>query len=56
MTAYIPSQMRELVLDRANYRCEYCLLHRDDEPVYLHEIDHVIVQRRIYLIELGRYP
>jgi hypothetical protein len=45
LTTYIPNRTRDLVLGRANYRCEYCLLHRDDEPVYLHEIDHVIAEK-----------
>jgi len=45
MKTYIPERLRELVMRRANTRCEYCLLHRDDEPVYPHEIDHVIAEK-----------
>jgi hypothetical protein len=25
---------RDLVWDRAHRRCEYCLIHQDDEPFY----------------------
>jgi hypothetical protein len=45
VTAYIPNHLRDLVISRANHRCEYCLLHQDDEPVYPHEIDHVIAEK-----------
>lgn len=37
---YIPEALRQLVMARANYRCEYCLMHEDDH-IKQHEIDHI---------------
>lgn len=45
MTTYIPAPLRDLVLRRAQYRCEYCLLHQDDETIYPHEIDHIVAEK-----------
>lgn len=45
MTTFIPNPLRDLVIRRAEYRCEYCLLHQDDEPIYPHEIDHIIAEK-----------
>lgn len=45
MKTPIPLQLREFVIKRADFRCEYCLLHQADEPVYSHEIDHVIAEK-----------
>jgi len=45
VTAYISAPLRDLVIRRADYRCEYCLLHQDDEPIYPHEIDHIIAEK-----------
>jgi len=42
MKAHVSKQLRDLVIIRANDCCEYCRLHAEDEPVYAHEIDHVI--------------
>lgn len=47
MKAYIAQQLRNLVIARANSRCEYCLLHQDDEPVYPHEIDHIVAEKHL---------
>jgi hypothetical protein len=42
--AYISSELRRLVLERANGCCEYCLLSADDS--YLpHELDHIISEK-----------
>ncbi|MBX3057824.1 MAG: HNH endonuclease [Anaerolineae bacterium] len=38
---HIPESLRRLVTERANGRCEYCLLHQDDTP-FTHPIDHVV--------------
>jgi hypothetical protein len=38
---HIPTPLRRLVIDRANGRCEYCLLHQDDTPI-THAIDHIV--------------
>lgn len=38
---HIPESLHRLVTERANGRCEYCLLHQDDTPL-THPIDHII--------------
>ncbi len=41
---YISDKIRVLVANRANFHCEYCLLHEDD--AYLgFEIDHIISKK-----------
>lgn len=45
MTTYIPSHLRKLAIQRSNNRCEYCLLQADDEPIFPHEIDHIIAEK-----------
>lgn len=47
MSTYISPSLRELVVSRASNRCEYCLLHLDDEPVYPHEVDHIIAEKHL---------
>jgi hypothetical protein len=37
----IPSALRQLVIERAEGKCEYCLLHQDFS-IYSHEVDHII--------------
>ena len=41
---YIPDSLRQQVITRANHRCEYCLIHRDDS-LYVHEVDHIIAEK-----------
>ena len=41
MSSYISAELRRLVAARANYRCEYCLIHEED-TFFGCEIDHVI--------------
>lgn len=41
---YLSEQLRELVERRANYRCEYCLVHEDD-MFWRYHIDHIISQK-----------
>lgn len=36
--------MRRQVVDRAQNRCEYCLIHQDD-AVATHQIDHVLAEK-----------
>ncbi|MBK1986656.1 HNH endonuclease [Sphaerospermopsis aphanizomenoides BCCUSP55] len=43
-TSYIPSALRRLVEERANYQCEYCLLPAG-VAFFSHEIDHVIAEK-----------
>lgn len=38
---HIPDSLRRLVVERAQGRCEYCLLHQDDVP-FSHHVDHLI--------------
>lgn len=38
---HIPAVLRRLVTERAQYRCEYCLLHQDD-TAFTHPVDHII--------------
>ncbi|WP_446011973.1 HNH endonuclease [Candidatus Electrothrix sp.] len=41
VSRYINPDLRQLVVERAEYLCEYCLIHEDD--TYLGcEIDHII--------------
>ena len=37
----ISFSLRQLVIERAQGRCEYCLIHQDFS-IYTHEIDHII--------------
>ena len=39
--ASISSALRQLVSERAQGKCEYCLLHQDFS-IYSHEVDHII--------------
>lgn len=41
---YIAEALRRLVIERAQGRCEYCLLHERDS-LYTHEVDHVIPEK-----------
>jgi hypothetical protein len=41
---YISTGLRRAVRMRANDRCEYCLLHEDDNFLS-HEVDHVIAEK-----------
>ncbi|MEL6524296.1 MAG: HNH endonuclease signature motif containing protein [Chloroflexota bacterium] len=44
MSSYIPEALRKQVIERANFCCEYCLLHQDD-GLYKHEVDHIIPEK-----------
>jgi len=41
---YIPSEVRRLVAKRADFLCEYCLLHEED-TFFGCEIDHVVSEK-----------
>ncbi|HEY9838510.1 MAG TPA: HNH endonuclease signature motif containing protein [Vampirovibrionales bacterium] len=41
---YISASLRRLVEERANYRCEYCLLPAN-VAFFSHEIDHIIAHK-----------
>ena len=44
MSDRIPANLRRLVQERAEQRCEYCLLHSDN-AFLSHEPDHVIARK-----------
>ena len=41
---YIPAALRRRVRQRAQERCEYCLLHQDD-VAFSHHIDHILPRK-----------
>ncbi|MBZ0293660.1 MAG: HNH endonuclease, partial [Anaerolineae bacterium] len=41
---YIPDSLRQSVTERANHKCEYCLLD-ENYSIYSHEIDHIIPEK-----------
>jgi hypothetical protein len=41
---HIPAADRRLVRQRAQGRCEYCLIHEDDVDLR-HEVDHIIAEK-----------
>lgn len=41
---YIPDALRQLVMNRANRRCEYCLIP-DLVTYYPHEVDHIRAEK-----------
>ncbi len=45
MSSYVSAELRQLVVERADERCEYCLLHQRDAALFDHEIDHVIAEK-----------
>jgi 5-methylcytosine-specific restriction endonuclease McrA len=45
MTNYIPANQRRRVIERADGRCEYCLIHQTDTALFDHEIDHIISEK-----------
>ena len=44
MSSYVSARLRRLVAQRANWLCEYCLIHEDD--TYLGcEVDHILSEK-----------
>ncbi len=43
-STYIPAALRRLVEERANHRCEYCLIP-DKVSFFPNEIDHIIAEK-----------
>lgn len=41
MREHIKAELRRLVIARADYRCEYCLIHEED-TFFGCEVDHVV--------------
>ena len=44
MSEYVPSELRRLVRDRADHRCEYCLIH-EEHALLPHEPDHIVATK-----------
>ena len=44
MASDIGAQLRAFVARRAEYRCEYCLIHEDDVG-FPHQVDHIISRK-----------
>jgi hypothetical protein len=36
---------RDLVRRRAGRRCEYCLLHEDDDPLFTFHVEHIVARQ-----------
>ena len=36
---------RDLVWDRAGFRCEYCRIHQEDEPFYRLHVEHIVAKQ-----------
>lgn len=41
---YIPARLRKFVIERAQFRCEYCLILEED-TFFSHEIDHILAEK-----------
>jgi len=41
MSSYVSDELRRLVATRADYLCEYCLIHQDD-TFFGCEVDHIV--------------
>ena len=50
MRKRLPVALRKLVQERAQGRCEYCLLHEED-AVFPHVVDHVVARKHRGLTE-----
>jgi hypothetical protein len=44
VTVGVPPALRELVRQRAHFRCEYCLIHEED-ALFPHVVDHIIARK-----------
>ena len=44
MASDISERLRDQVAQRAEFRCEYCLIHEDD-AAFPHQIDHIISRK-----------
>jgi len=40
----ISTTLRQFVIERADGRCEYCLVHQDISP-FTHEVDHIVPRK-----------
>ena len=37
--------LRKLVRERASSRCEYCLIHQEQDPFFTFHVDHIIARQ-----------
>jgi hypothetical protein len=44
MSSYVSASLRQLVVERAEILCEYCLLH-DEDTFFGCEVDHIISEK-----------
>ncbi|WP_419555776.1 HNH endonuclease [Planctellipticum variicoloris] len=44
MSSRPSAQLRRKVVERADSRCEYCMIHQED-AVSTHQVDHVIAEK-----------
>jgi hypothetical protein len=44
MTSYVPTDLRQLVIERAKQRCEYCL-YPQQATLFAFEMEHVISEK-----------
>lgn len=44
MSSYVSAALRQLVAERAEYLCEYCLLH-EEGTFFGCEVDHIISEK-----------
>src|SRR5947208_3517637 len=44
MASYVPAELRRFVAARADYLCEYCLIHEEDRGFGC-QIDHIISEK-----------
>ena len=44
MGSYISAELRRAVAERADYLCEYCLIHEED-TVFGCQVDHIISEK-----------
>lgn len=51
-TTHIPAEVRRQVTERAQRRCEYCLIHEDDSYFGI-QVDHIISEKHDGATELG---
>jgi HNH endonuclease len=52
MSSYVSAALRRLVATRADFLCEYCLVHEDD-TVFGCEVDHIISEKHGGATEAG---
>lgn len=52
MSRYVSDRLKNLVATRAEYLCEYCLMHEDDSFL-AHEIEHIISLKHGGITESG---